>query len=110
MPLRDLSRSLRKNATDAENRLWFHLRARRFADTRFRRQRPIGRYIVDFVALDRHLIIELDGSQHLAQVGHDEERTAFLISEGFTVLRFWNDEVLKDNDAVLVAIRRHLTG
>jgi len=108
MSLRDLSRQLRREATDAESRLWFHLRGRLLAETKFRRQRAIGRYIVDFVSLERRLIVELDGSQHLDQIKQDDERTAFLVSKGFTVLRFWNNEVLKDTDAVLGAIRHHL--
>lgn len=95
---------MRRNATDAERRLWYHLRAKRLQGYKFRRQHVIGPYIVDFVCLDRRLVIEIDGGQHLERRAQDAKRTAFLEQQGLRVLRFWNDEVLKDTEAVLTRI------
>jgi very-short-patch-repair endonuclease len=103
-PLTGVARKLRAEATDAERRLWYHLRNRQFAGCKFRRQFAIGNYVVDFACLERNLIIELDGGQHADRVSEDERRTRFLEGNGFAVLRFWNDEVLKETDAVLSAI------
>lgn len=97
-------RSLRAFSTDAEQRLWSRLRARRLLGRKFRRQVWIGGYIVDFVCLDRLLIVEADGSQHAEQIAYDELRTAFLAKEGFRVLRFWNNDVLANLDGVTTAI------
>jgi very-short-patch-repair endonuclease len=90
--------------TEAETKLWLHLRAHRMGDIHFRNQHAIGKYIVDFCAPRKKLIIELDGRQHLDQQAYDEERTAFLKSRGYRVLRFWNNDVLKDLDSVLRVI------
>ena len=102
------ARRLRRRATDAERRLWRALRNRRMAGAKFRRQHPVGRYIVDFVCLEHRLAIEVDGGQHILQAEHDEKRTAFLASQGFRVLRFWNHDVLLRTDEVLEAIYRAL--
>src|SRR5579871_254067 len=91
---RDEARRLRRNQSDAEYALWSELRAHKFFALKFRRQHPIGRYIVDFCCIDKQLIIELDGSQHLESAAYDERRTAFLNRQGFRVVRFWNHEVL----------------
>jgi len=88
----------------AEALLWAHLRAHRTADVHFRNQHAIGNYVVDFCAPRRNLIIELDGSQHLEQGEYDEERTKYLESKGYKVLRFWNNQVMNDIDGVLRAI------
>jgi len=88
----------------AEAKLWAHLRAHRTADVHFRNQHAIGSYVVDFCAPRRKLIIELDGSQHLEQGEYDEERTKYLKSKGYKVLRFWNNQVMNDIDGVLRAI------
>jgi very-short-patch-repair endonuclease len=101
MTLKDLARSLRQNETDAERKMWTVLRSRRFSGFKFRRQQPLGHYIVDFFCKDRGLIVELDGGQHLYDVKNDEERTIFIESHGFRVLRFWDHEVLKDPRSVL---------
>ena len=77
---------------------------------RFKRQKPIGSYIVDFVCFERKLVIEADGGQHADQVGDDANQTAWLESQGFAVLRFWNDEIPRNTDAVLDAILRKLEG
>jgi very-short-patch-repair endonuclease len=94
------ARSLRETPTNAETLLWFHLRDRRMADRKFRRQRPIGPYFADFVCLEAKLIVELDGGQHVDAAACDENRTRFMQAEGYRVLRFWNNEVLTQTDAV----------
>ena len=88
--------------TDAE-RLWYHLRAHRFRGFKFRRQAPIGVYVVDFVSFTHRIIIEVDGGQH-ADNPRDRHRDRWLEGEGFTVLRFWNNDVLKNTSAVLEEI------
>jgi very-short-patch-repair endonuclease len=99
---------LRKNATDAERMLWKHLRLRQFAGYKFRRQQSLGNYIVDFVCLEKRLVIEVDGGQHYTQAAYDEQRSAWLESQGFRVLRFWDDEVMKDIESVKEVIWRAL--
>ena len=108
--LRERVRALRGGMTDAELWLWRELRGRRFAGLKFRRQKPLGRYIVDFVCLERGLIVELDGGQHAEQVVYDRQRDAWLSAQGFVVLRFWNHDVLQQTDAVLERIRLWLEG
>ena len=103
------AKTLRTNQTEAEQRLWYHLRAHRFMDLKFKRQKPMGRYIVDFVCVERRLIIELDGGQHAEQVVYDQHRDAWLRSQGYTVLRFWNNEVMQQLEGVLEQIRLTLT-
>jgi len=93
------AKSLRQNLTDAERRLWSALRAKRFATYKFRRQEPLGGYVVDFVCFSRKLIVEVDGGQHSAEA--DAGRTAELQRRGFTVIRFWNNEVLGNLPGVL---------
>ena len=105
MNLLNNAKSLRSNQTDAEMQLWYHLRAHRFVGLKFKRQKPIGAYIVDFVCIERKLILELDGGQHAENVGYDERRTKFLESEGYQVLRFWNNQVLQEMDSALEVIR-----
>ncbi|MDH4874526.1 endonuclease domain-containing protein [Pseudomonas sp. BN515] len=100
----EFARQLRAEQTDAEQRLWQHLRAKRLLGLKFRRQKPIGPYIVDFICQERMLVIEVDGGQHL-ESGSDQARDAWLIRRGFRVLRFWNHEVLLETEAVLEAIR-----
>ncbi|OGH61976.1 MAG: hypothetical protein A3G34_15750 [Candidatus Lindowbacteria bacterium RIFCSPLOWO2_12_FULL_62_27] len=97
------ARRLRKEMTDAERKLWKHLRSRRFEGYKFRRQHPIGRFIADFCCVERGLVIEVDGGQHAEDVNlqKDCERTAFLLQEGFHVLRFWDNDVLNKMDVVL---------
>jgi very-short-patch-repair endonuclease len=97
---------LRKRATDAENRLWFHLKGKNFEGIKFRRQEPIGDYIVDFVAFEKRLVIEVDGGQHAEEEkDKDMRRDAWLNSQGFRVLRFWNNEVLQNLEGVMETIR-----
>jgi very-short-patch-repair endonuclease len=94
------AKTLRKSQTDAEKLLWRHLRAKQMKGLKFRRQQPIGNYVVDFVFLEKSLVIEVDGGQH-ADNAKDEERDAWLTSEGFKVLRFWNNEVLTNINGIL---------
>jgi adenine-specific DNA-methyltransferase len=95
---------MRHAPTDAEAKMWRQLRAHRFANWKFKRQQPIGHYIVDFACFASMLIIELDGGQHGEQRAYDDRRTHWLNARGFTVLRFWNDDVLADTQTVLDAI------
>ena len=98
------AKPLRHRATDAEQRLWYFLRAKRFLGFKFRRQHPIGRFIVDFCCVGRRLIIELDGGQHAEQAVADARRTQNLERYGYRVLRFWDNEVLARTDEVVSAI------
>lgn len=93
---------MRGGATDAERKLWQYLRAGRFDGLKFRRQHPVPPYIADFCCIERKLVIELDGSQHSPSI--DAARTAYLHSQGFHVLRFWDNDVLLKTDSVLEAI------
>jgi very-short-patch-repair endonuclease len=90
--------------TDAERRLWYELRAYRFDGRKFRRQAPIGDYVVDFVCFEVKLIVELDGGQHASRVEKDDARTAWLNSQGYRVMRFWNYQIFEEFDSVLEAI------
>jgi len=100
------ARELRRNLTDAESLLWRELRMRTLG-VKFRRQVPIGSYIVDFACLQRRLIIELDGGQHLESAA-DAERDRWLRTQGFRVLRFWNNDVFRNLQGVLETIAGHL--
>jgi len=103
------AKALRSNQTKAEERLWYHLRAHRFMGLKFKRQKPMGRYVVDFVCLERRLIIELDGGQHAEQTTYDQQRDAWLRSQGYAMLRFWNNDVMQQLDGVLEKIRSALS-
>lgn len=103
-PLIPFAKNLRKNTTDTERHLWRHLRAKRFAGLKFRRQAPIGPYIVDFVCHEKRLVIECDGGQHASQVDQDQKRDRWLVIQGFKVLRFWDHEVLQNTEAILESI------
>jgi very-short-patch-repair endonuclease len=102
---REHAKTLRKNQTEAEQRLWYFLRAHRFMGLKFRRQVPIGNYIVDFVCHDHKLIVEADGGQHAEELAYDRKRDEWLLEQGFKVIRFWNDQILRETDAVLEQIR-----
>jgi len=105
--LQSFARELRNHATDVEHLLWQRLRNNQIEGTKFRRQQPIETYIVDFIAFDKKIIIELDGGQHAENVDYDNQRDTCLRSNGFTVLRFWNNEVLENIDGVLEVIRQN---
>jgi len=98
------ARTLRKHLTETELRLWGKLKRRQLAGMKFRRQQPIGPFIVDFVCFERRVIIEVDGGQHAEVVAYDVNRTRWLETQGYRVLRFWNNEVLADTEAVAQAI------
>ncbi|RYF46226.1 MAG: DUF559 domain-containing protein, partial [Comamonadaceae bacterium] len=106
---RDFAKTLRQNMTDAEQLLWKHLRAHRLDGQKFRRQQPMGPYIVDFVHFSGRVIVEADGGQHV-ESDHDAARDAWLRSQGYTVLRFWNNDILQSTEAVLQAIYAALRG
>jgi len=98
------AQELRHHQTEAETKLWAYLRSHRMSGAGFRRQHAIGNYIVGFCAPRQKLIIELDGSQHLELKEYDIERTAFLESKGYRVIRFWNNDVTKDIEGVAKTI------
>ncbi|MDW5415591.1 DUF559 domain-containing protein [Iodobacter sp. CM08] len=106
--MRDRARQLRVQATPFEQSLWQHLRAGRLAGFKFRRQQVIGRYIVDFACMQVKVIIELDGSQHASAASNDAERDACLKSQGYRVLRVWNNEWDQQPEAVLEQLWRLL--
>ena len=97
------ARAMRRAPTEAEQKLWGLVRAKRLGGWKFKRQQPIGRYIVDFVCFDARVIVEVDGSQH-AESERDTVRDAWLSSQDFRILRFWNNEVLENAEGVAVAI------
>ena len=106
-PLHNRARELRNNPTDAEHRLWQQLRNSQIEGVKFRRQQPIEMYIVDFVSFDKRIvIIELDGGQHAEAGRKDQQRDACLAMNGFSVLRFWNNEVFENLEGVLESIRQ----
>ncbi|WP_394695955.1 endonuclease domain-containing protein [Pseudoxanthomonas japonensis] len=104
---RTFAKQLRRNMTDAEHRLWKHLRAHRLDGQKFHRQQPIGPCIVHFVHFGARVVVEADGGQHV-QSPHDAARDAWLMRQGFRVLRFWNDDILLHTDAVLESIWKAL--
>ena len=98
------ARELRNNLTDAEHCLWQKLKRRQVKGVKFRRQQPIGHFIVDFVCFECRVIVELDGGQHAEQLHNDEQRTRWLEAQGYRVLRFWNNDVLANTEAVAQAV------
>ena len=102
------ARALRNRATDAERHLWRYLRGRQLAGHRFRRQVPIAGFIADFACLEAKLAIELDGGQHQEGRRDDQRRDIRIEAEGFQVLRFWDDQVFRETQAVLERIMRAL--
>lgn len=105
---KERARKLRRSGTKAEQKLWRALRDRGLAGAKFRRQTPIGPYVVDFVCFDARLVIEIDGGQHANNNQQDERRTAWLQSEGYRVIRFWNNDVIENLAGVLHAIESAL--
>jgi len=101
------AKKLRAEMTDAERRLWYRLRAHRFDGYKFKRQVPIGPYVVDFASLSNGVVVEVDGGQH-ADSANDSIRDAWLRKRGLVVLRFWNNDVLKNTNAVLEMIMHAL--
>jgi very-short-patch-repair endonuclease len=101
--MRRRARGLRVRMTVAERKLWFALRDRRFAGFKFRRQVPIGRFIVDFVCFERRLVIEVDGGQHADSIA-DQRRDRWFAANGFCVVRSWNNEVLSNLEGVMTVL------
>lgn len=98
--IRSRARALRNNPTDVEKLLWRRLRMWQLDGYKFRRQQPLGNYIVDFVCFEKRVIVEVDGGQHAEQTSYDAERDAWLRDHGFSVLRFWNNDVLQNINSV----------
>ncbi len=103
MDSRQHAKALRQRMTDAEQLLWRHLRAHRLNGEKFRRQQPLGPYIVDFIHFSARLIVEADGGQHNGS-SRDTQLDAWLEQQGLTILRFWNTDILNNTDAVLTVI------
>jgi len=102
------ARRLRSSMTEAEQRIWSILRKRQIGGYKFRRQHPLGSFILDFACLEAKLVIEIDGGQHTDQRDYDQQRTDWLESQGYHVMRFWNNEVLNKTEAVKEAIWQNL--
>ena len=107
MDSHSFARHLRQRMTDAERCLWLHLRDRRLQGFKFRRQHPLGPYVLDFVCLEARLVVEADGGQHQANQ-HDSQRDAWLQANGFVVLRFWNNDILSNTQGVLEVLSQTL--
>ena len=106
--LKHFKKTLRESQTDAERRLWYRLRNRNFENHKFRRQHILRGYIVDFVCLEKKLVIELDGGQHVERTEYDSARTLKLEADGFQVMRFWNNEIFNNLDGILETIYKAL--
>jgi very-short-patch-repair endonuclease len=104
MKLKGYAKSLRNNSTDAEATLWYYLRAKRLNGLKFKRQQPMGKYIVDFICFEKKVIVELDGSQHLQNDTYDKKRDEWLESQGYHVMRFNNIEFFEHKEAVIEKI------
>lgn len=106
--IRNIAKQLRKSMTDAEKILWIYLQKKQFHNLKFRRQQPIGNYIVDFACLEKNIIIELDGGQHneTHNIEYDRKRDELLKSYGFKVIRIWNNEIFENIDGVLEYLER----
>ncbi|AWM04988.1 endonuclease domain-containing protein [Bradyrhizobium amphicarpaeae] len=108
-PLRQFAKNMRREPTDAEAAMWRLLRDRRLSTFKFRRQVPFRNYILDFVCFEKRLVIEIDGSQH-AESQRDVARDAALSAEGFSIARYWNNEVLQQPTSVLEDVLAKLAG
>ena len=102
------AKRMRYAPTEADSTLWRQLRAGRLADYKFKRQQPVGNFIVDFVCFEQKLVVEVDGGQHADMQEWDEARTKWLQAQGFRVMRFWNHDVLQRRELVLEEILRRL--
>jgi len=100
------AKRLRGQPTDAESRLWYRLRRKQIDGHRFRRQSPVGPYVVDFLCAEAKLVVEVDGGQHTWRADDDAKRTAWLESQGYRVIRFWNNEISDNIEGVLETIVR----
>jgi len=102
------ARKLRESQTEVESKLWRSLRDRQLTDAKFRRQHPIGPFVIDFCCVETRLVVELDGGQHSDRAVADQQRTKYLNSLGYRVLRFWDNEVLENVEGVLERIAEQL--
>jgi very-short-patch-repair endonuclease len=102
------ARQLRRDATEAEKKLWFHLRSRQVAGVKLRRQVSIGAFVADFCSFEAKLIVEVDGGQHADQEEADLQRSRLLARSGYRVIRFWNNDVLENVEGVLWAIEKEV--
>ena len=100
------AKRLRRNSTQAEALLWSRIRGRQMEGIKFRRQQPIESFIVDFISFEKRIVVEIDGGQHAINKGKDNERDRLLTGNGFTVLRFWDNQVFENLDGVLEVIRK----
>jgi very-short-patch-repair endonuclease len=107
--LAPLAQSPSQNTTPTEDYLWQRLRGKRFEGMKFGRQQPVGNYTVAFVSLEKKLIVELDGGQHAGNKLDDQARDQWLKAQGFSVLRFWNNEVMSNVEGVLKTIQRQVS-
>lgn len=105
-----LARILRKQQTPQEAKMWNYLRNHRYKNLAFKRQHPIGNYIVDFICLEKKLIIEIDGGQHneIANIEYDKQRTIFLEKKGYKVIRFWNNDIDENIEGVFLEIDKYI--
>ena len=103
--LQNIAKILRKRPTEAEKFMWRYLKSRQLEGLKFRRQEPIGNYVVDFVCYEKKIIVEIDGGQHCVE--RDGNRDRWLESQNFKILRFWNTEVLKNSQGVWEVIRKN---
>ena len=110
LTLKERARRLRREQTEAEKKLWARLRTRQLGGFKFRRQFVIGPFITDFCCFEQRLVVELDGGQHADHYDADRRRSDFLLSRGYRVLRFWDNEVMENLDAVLERIGEALDG
>ncbi len=108
-PMTKLAKVLRKSQTDAETVIWQKLRSSQLNGCKFKRQQPLGRYIVDFVCFDKKLIVEIDGGHHATQRDKDLQREQWLQNEGFEVVRFWNNDIFENIEGVLETIMKKLS-
>jgi very-short-patch-repair endonuclease len=102
------ARDLKKRQTRAEELLWRNLRTRQLDDAKFRRQVPIGDYIVDFISFEKKIVIELDGGQHAETTKRDAERDSWLKGRGYSVLRFWDNDVFQNMEGILEVVRKNV--
>jgi very-short-patch-repair endonuclease len=100
------AKKLRRNSTQAEALLWRSLKARQLDGIKFRRQQPVGKFIVDFVCFEKRIVIELDGGQHAITKSRDNDRDRWLADKGFIIMRFWNNDLFENLDGVLAVIRQ----
>ncbi|MEW6516108.1 MAG: endonuclease domain-containing protein [candidate division FCPU426 bacterium] len=106
--MKDFRKQLRENMTDVERKLWYSLKDRRFGGLKFRRQHPIGPYVVDFYCAEKHLVVELDGGQHAMNEKQDQEWSRYLELQGYKIIRFWNNDIQNNIEGVLQRLSEYI--